>query len=117
MDEILKTLVDQVEGATGAAVGGVDGLLIEQYGAGVDLGDAVAEHANLLRNTRAAYTETLQTGDLREMMVVTEKMIGYTQPIGEEYFVLLLLEPIANLGKARLRSQDAARGLREMIGA
>jgi uncharacterized protein len=116
MEDILKRLVTEVEGATGSAVGGIDGLLIEQYTAGDDLSNTVAEHANLLRNARFAYTETLETGELHEMMVATDRLVGYTHPIGSEYFVVLLLDPTCNLGKARLRSSDAAAALREMIG-
>lgn len=117
MEDVLKRLVTEVEGAIGAAIGGVDGLLIEQYTAGDDLSNTVAEHANLLRNTNFSYTDTLSTGPVHEMMISADKMIGYTRPIGSDYFIILLLAPTSNLGKARLRSGDAATAIREMIGA
>ncbi|MBB6099310.1 putative regulator of Ras-like GTPase activity (Roadblock/LC7/MglB family) [Deinobacterium chartae] len=116
MDTLLAQLVEEVEGALGAAVGATDGLLVEQH-AKEDLSAAVAEHANLLRSGNAAYSRTLGYGDVREIMLVSDQRLGFIRPVGNGLFLLLLLEPGGNLGKARLRSADAARRLEELVGA
>ena len=52
LDELLSTLVNDVDGALGAAIGGMDGLLIEQYAAdsSLNLDTIIAEHANILKS-------------------------------------------------------------------
>lgn len=70
MEELLQHLLDQVEGAFAAAIGTLDGLLVE--GARrrrVDLEAAVAEHAALLRQAKAAYAGSLGTPRVHELLV------------------------------------------------
>lgn len=116
MENLLAQLVAEVEGALGAAVGGGDGLLIDQYTARGNLSAMVAEQANILRSTRLAYTQTLENGELREIMIVSDNVVTYTRPINNEFFLVLLLDPRSNVGKARLRSLEIGHQLRELIG-
>lgn len=117
LDQILAYIVDNVDGATAAAVGGMDGLLIEQYPPqGQDLSPLTAEQTNLLTHTRNAFSQAVSGGAIKEVIVTTEQLIGYTRLLDDELFCLVLLEPGGNLGKARLYSEGAAERILEVFG-
>jgi uncharacterized protein len=117
LDEILSNLVSNVDGALGAALGGMDGLLIEQFSndAKLNLGNVIAEHSNLLRNARIAYAVSLSAGEVNELLIASDKLIGFTKRITEDFFVTLILEPSGNIGKARLLLDQAVRRLKGML--
>ncbi len=115
LDQILAYLVDNVDGAMSAAVGGMDGLLIEQYPAqGQDLSLLAAEQTNILNNARSAYTQ-LQSGALNELIITAEKLIAYTRLLNDELFCVIVMNPAGNIGKARLYSEQAAKRILEVF--
>lgn len=118
LDEVLSNLVANVDGAIGAALGGMDGLLVEQFSndSKLSLGNVVAEHSNLLRSTKIAYSVSLAAGEVNEIQVTSDKMIGFTKRISDDFFVTLILEPNGNIGKARLLLDQAVRQLKGMLG-
>jgi uncharacterized protein len=117
LDQILAQLVVNTDGALGAALGGMDGLLIEQFAkeGKLALGNVVAEHSNLLRSAKTAYATSLLAGEVDELFVSSEKMIGFTKRINAEFFVTLMLEPNGNIGKARLLLEQAVRQLKGLL--
>jgi uncharacterized protein len=117
LDELLSTLVNDVDGALGAAIGGMDGLLIEQYAAdsSLNLDTIIAEHANILKATKAAYSLTLTAGNVTEILIIAEQMLGFTKEVTPEFFLTIILEPKGNVGKARLLGQKAAGHIREVV--
>ncbi|WP_114312907.1 roadblock/LC7 domain-containing protein [Thermus caldifontis] len=133
MEELLQHLLDQVEGAFAAAIGTLDGLLVEGVRRKrVDLEAAVAEHAALLRQAKAAYAGSLGTPRVQELLVGGHPVVGYAHvvrragpgpqrplPRGkgpEELFFLLLMGPDANLGQARRQTAKAVEKLAEVAG-
>ncbi len=116
LDEILEHLIDNVDGAMVSAVGGMDGLLVEQYPEhGQDLAAAAAEITNLLASTTTAFTEVLDGGAVKELIITTEKLVGYTRVLSGELFCLIVMNPAGNIGKARLYSEQAARHILEVF--
>ena len=117
LEEVLSNMVNSVDGAVGAALGGMDGLLVEQFSteAKLDLAAVIAEHANIIRNARNAYETTLEAGKINEVLVTAERMLGYTRQVNPEFFLTLVLEPRGNVGKARLITDQSLRRLREIF--
>ncbi len=99
-----------------AAVGGMDGLLVEQYPHNnTDLSATTAELTNVLNNSRTAFMQGLEGGDLREVIVTSENLVGYTRLLNEDFFCLLVLDALGNIGKARLYSDQAVRHILEVF--
>ena len=116
MQNLLTELVADVSGAWGAAIGGLDGLVVEAYAnASVDLSLLVAEHAGLMRAVNQAYEVTLSGGESRELFVRGERLSAYLVPIHRDFFLMLALDANANLGQARLYSAETARKLKETL--
>ncbi|GAA5531640.1 hypothetical protein E5F05_12735 [Deinococcus metallilatus] len=112
----LTQLVADVDGAWAAAIGGLDGLLVEGHAAATtDLNLLVAEHAGLLRAAHAAYGDTLGGGATRELYLRGERLSVYLHPITPEFFLLLALDARSNLGQARLYGREAARRLESFL--
>lgn len=104
----LAQLVADVDGAWAAAIGGLDGLLVEGHSvtdAGLDL--LVAEHAGLMRAVSDAYS-MVGGGAARELYIRGESLSVFVQPINADFFVLLAMDGRANLGQARLYTRAAA---------
>lgn len=112
----LTQLVADVDGAWAAAIGGLDGLLVEGHAAATtDLNLLVAEHAGLLRAATAAYGDTLGGGTTRELYLRGERLSVYVHPITPAFFLLLALDARSNLGQARLYGRDTARKLESFL--
>jgi len=116
-ETILSNLVVDVEGLYAAAVGGVDGLLIEGFSrtSAVDLESAVAEHAGLLRATRDSYAVAMGTPTIKEWWAVGQPLMGYVTPLSDEYFLLCVGGPEVNLGRLRVKARQAAEALKGVL--
>lgn len=103
--EILKSIVENVEGAIGAIIMGRDGLSVTKYvkeggdesidleGAGVEFSVALNQIRNIL------YTHT--NSPLKEVSVSCENFKFILYPINEEYFILLLMGKEGFEGKGK----------------
>ncbi|HLR46422.1 MAG TPA: roadblock/LC7 domain-containing protein, partial [Deinococcales bacterium] len=65
LEDIMAALAEQVDGAVAAAIGGMDGLLIEQTGSvRQDLSGFIAEVTNVLSAGGTAMADRLGSGNL-----------------------------------------------------
>lgn len=116
LDEILAFLTNNIDGALAAAVGGMDGLLVEQHAPrGDDFSALAAEITNVLHSARTAYTNSLDAGNLKELIVTADRLIGYTRMLGNDLFCIILLKPGGNIAKARLYSEQASKQILEVF--
>lgn len=131
-ETLLHELLDRVDGAFAVALGTLEGLLVEGVGRRrVDLEAAVAEHAALLRQARAAYAGSLGTPRVEELLVGGHPVVGYARMVRAgsssregfssrrgplDLFLLLLLEAGGNLGQARWQTAKATERLAEVAG-
>jgi predicted regulator of Ras-like GTPase activity (Roadblock/LC7/MglB family) len=117
IDQILRDLVREIDGALGAALGGMDGLLIAQAHGdrSFDLATVTAEHATILKNARQAYTQVLRVGDIEQVLITAKDALGFTMLVGTDYFVTIVLGPRGNVGKARLLCERHAGVLKKVL--
>ncbi|HKI56567.1 MAG TPA: roadblock/LC7 domain-containing protein [Trueperaceae bacterium] len=110
LEEILGQLVEGVDGALAAAVAGMDGLVIEQHPReSTELAAVVAELTNALKGLQLTVGEHLGGGAMRELIVTSERRIGYARLLEGDLFCLLVLNRHGNLGKARLLTAETER--------
>lgn len=117
LEQHLSQLVADVNGASGAAIGGFDGLLVEGHGApSANLGLLVAEHAGLLRAAFGAFENTLAGGQVRELYLRGDALSLYSLPMSAELFLMVVLNGAGNnLGQARLYGLATAQKLLEEL--
>ncbi|CAN5817973.1 hypothetical protein BH23DEI1_BH23DEI1_21390 [soil metagenome] len=109
LESILEELVDGVDGATLAAIGSTDGLVVEQHPSpGRDLAATAAELTHVLGGVARALGDHLDAGATREMMITTERSLAFVRVITPDLYLLVTMDPTGNLGKARLRAAEAA---------
>lgn len=116
LDDILVSLVEEVDGAIAAAVAGMDGLLVEQHPQDLtELAAVAAEMTFVLNSSRNLLSKRFDGGDLQELVLGSERRVAYVRLLDNGLFCLILLEQGGNLGKARLYGMNAARKLAQVL--
>jgi predicted regulator of Ras-like GTPase activity (Roadblock/LC7/MglB family) len=106
--DLLKKIVERVDGAEAAVILGLDGIIIERAGADgpVELDLIGAEYSSLLRNSLRTSSDT-GLGSLHELLVVTEQATLIMKVLTPDYCILITLHPQANVGRARFELRKA----------
>ena len=103
-----------VEGAVAASVMGFDGIAIDTVTPAqpeLDVETLLVEYAGILSQVRQA-ADVLQTGELEELSIGTERLTAHLRPINSDYFMVLAMRPEGNLGKGRYLLRVTAPMLR-----
>ncbi len=105
---ILNQLVTSLDGAIGAGLVGLDGLVIEQFSVNsdFDINIAGAEYSTIVKNAMKA-SESFGAGKTNEILISTEKATMIMMTVGTEYFCALAIGLDGNLGKGRLELKKA----------
>lgn len=106
----LASLANRVEGCAAVIILGVDGITIERHVHDMDSSldiDLIATELTTLLSRGIHTASDTDVGDLREMVVATDKMTFLLRPITSEYFLLLALNPGGNIGRARFELRKA----------
>jgi predicted regulator of Ras-like GTPase activity (Roadblock/LC7/MglB family) len=107
LEDILSFVVGSVDGAQFAALGSADGLLIAQHPkADLELSPYTAELTNVLSAIARLRDTGADPGDLRELMITSERLINYVRRLDPDLFLAIVMNPSGNLGKARLYSEQ-----------
>lgn len=115
--EILKGIVDKVEGGQGAVIMGYDGIPIDEYlheDVTLDVHLLSVEYATLLKEIKRT-VEVLKTGDMDEISVNTGLSRVLVRPINDEFFIVFVLSREGNFGKGRYLLKRDAPKLREAL--
>lgn len=113
--EVLSAIRDKVDGTIAVSLIGLDGIAIETIRNGsVPLDILGAEFGGFVKNIRLSNTE-LDTGDVLQFALVTEKYITFLSAVTPEYYVLLVLRPDGNYGRARFELEKAKHLLRDEL--
>ncbi|MAE93097.1 MAG: hypothetical protein CL910_00410 [Deltaproteobacteria bacterium] len=120
-DEVLKKIVEPCAGSLGAALMGVDGIPIAQVegpAAGKDAEDDVAvlsvELGRILAETQKA-ADSSGAGALDEISVQMERFSAVLRRVDAETYLVVVLEPGANAGRARFDIRRRLLEIREQL--
>ena len=118
IDSLLKKLVSQVEGATGAIILEADGEAVQWYAVAdsdrLRLRGAYA--AVVLKSCRAAASRA-ELGGMRSLLLEYDGSSLAVHEIDRDCFVVLELGPSANIGQALFRLEPIVVKLRGEIAA
>ncbi len=112
---VLQGICDRVEGTLAISLMGLDGIAVDSInGNGIPLDVMGAEFGGFVRSIRLSNTE-LKMGEVLQFSLVTETMIVFLSAITPEYYVLLVLGPNGNYGRARFELARARQLLRDEL--
>ncbi len=114
--EILQGIVNEASGLS-AVLMGYDGLPVHQvdrHSEGLDLNMVAVEYSGVLKEVRNTVA-LLNTGDLEEMAISTERFHVIIRALTEEYFVTLTIARDGNFGKGRYLLAREAHRLKEAL--
>jgi predicted regulator of Ras-like GTPase activity (Roadblock/LC7/MglB family) len=113
--DVLTGVRDRVEGALAVSLIGLDGIAVETIGKGeVPLEVLGAEFGGFVKSIQTTNTE-LDTGEVLQFSLVTEKYITFLSEVTPEYYILLVLRPDGNYGRARFELSKAKHLLRDEL--
>ena len=112
---VLQGIRDRVDGTLAVSLIGLDGISVEKLkGDNVPLDVMGAEFGSFIKSVRLSNTE-LNTGEILQFSLVTEKYIAFVSEVTPEYYVLLVLKPDGNYGRARFELTRAKQLLRDEL--
>ena len=113
--EVLAGLQARVEGSMAVSLIGLDGIAVETINEHqVPLDILGAEFGGFIKSIRHANTE-LNTGEVLQFSLVTEKYITFLSEVTPDYYILLVLRPDGNYGRARFELSKAKYLLRDEL--
>ena len=120
--EILRDIVEQCGGGIGAALMGIDGIPIDQFVTdrvpegplAEDIGTAGVEFNRILDEIRKA-SDGLAGGTLSETVVVLARFSLVFRPVDDESYLVVVVRPDGNLGKARYLIRNSLNAIRQEL--
>ena len=113
--DVLAGVRERVDGAIAVSLIGLDGIAVDTINEQkVPLEILGAEFGSFVKSIRSANTE-LNTGDVLQFSLVTEKYITFLSEVTPEYYILLVLRPDGNYGRARHELAKAKHLLRDEL--
>jgi predicted regulator of Ras-like GTPase activity (Roadblock/LC7/MglB family) len=109
--EILKEMVDGVEGGYAGTLVGRDGISVDHYireGATCDVEAVGVEYVRIIDEIKKA-SEMLKIGDVKDVAIASHGTKILLHPVTDEYFLAFALSPGGNTGKARYFLWKASR--------
>jgi predicted regulator of Ras-like GTPase activity (Roadblock/LC7/MglB family) len=112
---VLQGISDRVEGTLAVSLIGLDGIAIDTINRdAIPLDVLGAEFGGFIKSIRLSNTD-LNTGEVEQFSLVTEKYTTFLSAVTPEYFVILVLRPDGNYGRARFELAKAKHLLRDEL--
>lgn len=113
--DVLAGIKATVDGTLAISLIGLDGIAIETINEKrVPLDVLAAEFGGFIRSIRLSNTE-LNTGEVLQFSLTTEKYITFLSAVTAEYFIILVMKPDGNYGRARFELARARVALRDEL--
>jgi len=121
-ERILRTIVDECGGGLGAALMGNDGIPIAQVASSHptpgfdadDMGAAGVEFGRILDEIRKA-SDAMSAGAMHETVIVLARFTLVFRSVDAETFLVVILSPDGNLGKARYLMRKQLHAIRQEL--
>ncbi len=108
----LASIRDRVDGTLAISLIGLDGIAVESLNDHrVPLEVLGAEFGGFIKSIKLSNTE-LNTGEVQQFSLTTEKYLTFLSQVTPEYFILLVMRPDGNYGRARFELARAKNALR-----
>ncbi|HUK56609.1 MAG TPA: hypothetical protein VLY20_08120 [Nitrospiria bacterium] len=113
MADALQGVIDDLDEARGAALVGMDGIVVEErkHDGQLDLQALGAEFSGLLR-TAGKLGDSVGFGGILELVTSAERSVVVLRQVTAEYFLILVIQADGNLGKARFLLRRAGAQLK-----
>lgn len=112
---VLEDVRSRVDGTLAISLIGVDGISVDSINhSGVALDAMGAEFGRFIKSIRLSNTE-LNTGEVEQFSLVAEKYVAFLSAVTPDYYVLLVLRPDGNYGRARFELGRAKQVLRDEL--
>ena len=112
---VLDGIRERVDGTLAVSLIGLDGITIDGINPGsVPLDVMGAEFSGFIKSIRLSNTE-LNTGQVLQFSLVTEKYTAFVSAVTPEYYVVLVTAPEGNFGRARFELARAKQLLGEEL--
>jgi predicted regulator of Ras-like GTPase activity (Roadblock/LC7/MglB family) len=113
--DVLAGIRDRIEGTMAVSLIALDGIAIESINTdSVPLDIIGAEFGGFIKSVRLSNTD-LNTGDVLQFSLFTEKYTTLLSAVTPEYFLLLVMRPDGNYGRARYELTKAKHALRDEL--
>jgi predicted regulator of Ras-like GTPase activity (Roadblock/LC7/MglB family) len=113
--DVLESLRDRIDGTLAISLIALDGIPIATInGDSVPLDVMGAEFGGFIKSVRLSNTD-LNTGDVLQFSLFTERYITLLSAVTPEYFLLLVMRPDGNYGRARHELAKAKHALRDEL--
>ena len=112
---VLDDFRSAVEGTLAVTLIGTDGIPIDTVATReLPMETISAELTSFLKGLRLTNTE-LDTGDVRQISVVTDRYTTILSQVTSDYFLLVILSPDGNYGRARFELAKAKFKLQDEL--
>ncbi|MGA7614143.1 MAG: hypothetical protein WBX15_03080 [Thermoanaerobaculia bacterium] len=113
--ETLEGVFRRVDGTLAVSLLGLDGIAVETVGGeGVSLETWSAELGAFVKSLQLSINE-LDSGDLRQFTLATDRHLALFSAVTSDYFILMILSPDGNFGRARFELRKARFDLQDEL--
>ena len=106
--ELLNRISDRIDGAVALSLVAKDGMPVESFTSNPDLElDVLAAEMIAQARSISSNHRELEVGDVQQLSVSTDRMTLMVSSVASDYYLLLVLGPEGNYGKARFELRRA----------
>jgi predicted regulator of Ras-like GTPase activity (Roadblock/LC7/MglB family) len=113
----LEGLLQRVPGSLGAILADWEGEAVDQVSSRMDEFEMkiIGAHKGIILTNMRQAMRDLDSDDLEEIIVTTEKTQTLIVPITKDYYLVLTLQKDASFGRAQFEARKTVKVLREEI--
>lgn len=113
--EVLEQIAQRVEGTLAVSLLDLDGIAVDSINpGGIPLEPIAAELTASFKSIRVTNT-SVDTGNVEQLAVTTDRYLIFLFAITSEYYVLMVMSPAGNIGRARWELKRARFALEDEL--